>query len=69
VADSNTQHALSDVALRETWLRRVATKPADFLRAKFAFQFSQQQNALPLATPSGQTGKLVTTPPAAEPEP
>lgn len=30
--------ALSDAQLRGLWLRRVQTKPADFLRAKFAFQ-------------------------------
>ncbi len=29
---------LSDEQLRGLWLRRVQTKPADFLRAKFAFQ-------------------------------
>lgn len=29
---------LSDEELRALWLRRVQTKPADFLRAKFAFQ-------------------------------
>lgn len=29
---------LSDEQLRAVWLRQVQTKPADFLRAKFAFQ-------------------------------
>jgi Ca-activated chloride channel homolog len=29
---------LNDTQLRGLWLRRVQTKPADFLRAKFAFQ-------------------------------
>jgi len=29
---------LSDLELQALWLRRVQTKPADFLRAKFAFQ-------------------------------
>jgi len=29
---------LSDEELRRLWLRRVETKPADFLRAKFAYQ-------------------------------
>jgi len=33
---------LSDEQLQTMWLRRVQTKPADFLRAKFAFQNSQQ---------------------------
>jgi Ca-activated chloride channel family protein len=50
-ADDTTQQVTSDAALRETWLRRVATKPADFLRAKFAFQLSQQQNAAQLSQP------------------
>ena len=45
-ANDTTQQVTSDATLRETWLRRVATKPADFLRAKFAFQLSQQQNAI-----------------------
>ena len=29
---------LSDAEMRATWLRRVQTKPADFLRVKFAYQ-------------------------------
>ncbi len=29
---------LSDEELRAIWLRQVQTKPADFLRAKFAYQ-------------------------------
>lgn len=32
---------LSDEELRGLWLRRVQTEPADFLRAKFAFQASE----------------------------
>jgi Ca-activated chloride channel family protein len=51
-ADDTTQQVTSDAALRETWLRRVATKPADFLRAKFSFQLSQQQNTVQPAQPS-----------------
>ena len=31
----------SDAALQALWLRRVQTKPADFLRAKFAYQAQQ----------------------------
>ncbi|UCC85323.1 MAG: tetratricopeptide repeat protein [Gemmatimonadota bacterium] len=38
---------LSDEALQALWLRRVQTKGADFLRAKFAFQLAEQG-----ATPS-----------------
>jgi Ca-activated chloride channel family protein len=34
---------LSDDQLRALWLRRVQTKPADFLRAKFAYQLQQQE--------------------------
>ena len=34
---------LSDEELRALWLRRVQTKPADFLRAKFSYQLSQQE--------------------------
>lgn len=34
---------LSDEQLQAMWLRRVQTKPADFLRAKFAFQLQQQE--------------------------
>lgn len=33
---------LSDAALQAMWLRRVQTKPADFLRSKFAFQAQQE---------------------------
>jgi Ca-activated chloride channel family protein len=33
---------LSDDELKALWLRRVETKPADFLRAKFAYQLGRQ---------------------------
>jgi Ca-activated chloride channel family protein len=33
---------LSDEEIRGLWLRRLQTKPADFLRAKFAFQAQEQ---------------------------
>jgi Ca-activated chloride channel family protein len=29
---------MSDEEMRSIWLRQVTTKPADFLRAKFAYQ-------------------------------
>jgi Ca-activated chloride channel family protein len=32
------QEAMSDAAVQAMWLRRVQTRPADFLRAKFAYQ-------------------------------
>jgi Ca-activated chloride channel family protein len=35
--------ALSDDELRALWLRRVQTRPADFLRAKFSFQLQAQE--------------------------
>ena len=35
--------AISDSAMQALWLRRVQTKPADFLRAKFAYQLADQQ--------------------------
>lgn len=34
---------LSNDQVQALWLRRVQTKPADFLRAKFAYQYSRQQ--------------------------
>lgn len=36
------QSDVSDEALRATWLRQVKTKPGEFLKAKFAFQASQE---------------------------
>ena len=33
---------LSDQALQAIWLRRIQTKPADFLKAKFAYQLSRE---------------------------
>jgi Ca-activated chloride channel family protein len=33
---------LTDEELRGLWLRRVQTKPADFLRAKFAYQAQEK---------------------------
>jgi Ca-activated chloride channel family protein len=38
---------LSDDQLRALWLRRVQTKPADFLRAKFAFQLEEKKVGTP----------------------
>ncbi len=38
---------LSDEELRGFWLRRVQTRPADFLRAKFAFQAQSHQGNVP----------------------
>ena len=41
--------AMSDEAIRALWLRRVQTKPADFLRARFAYQL--QQSTAPASKP------------------
>jgi Ca-activated chloride channel homolog len=38
---------LSDDQIRALWLRNVQTRPADFLRAKFAYQLSRQQSEGP----------------------
>jgi Ca-activated chloride channel family protein len=38
--DSGDQ--LSDQELRSIWLRQVQTRPADFLRAKFAYQYARR---------------------------
>ena len=34
---------LSDEELRALWLRKVQTRPKDFLRSKFAYQYAQQK--------------------------
>ncbi len=38
---------LSDAAMQALWLRRVQTKPADFLKAKFAYQLADEQQQDP----------------------
>ena len=38
-----TGDQLSDESLRELWLQRVQTKPADFLRVKFSYQLSRSE--------------------------
>lgn len=42
--ETETQESqpLSDSAMQAIWLRRVQTKPADFLKAKFAFQLADE---------------------------
>jgi Ca-activated chloride channel family protein len=46
-AGQNTEiagaEALSDQEIQALWLRRVQTRPADFLRAKFAYQAAAEQ--------------------------
>jgi len=34
----------SDELIKELWMRRVQTKPADFLKAKFSYQYSRKTN-------------------------
>ena len=34
---------LSDKEIQAMWLRRVQTKPADFLKSKFSYQYARQQ--------------------------
>ena len=36
--------ASSDAAIQALWLRRIQTRPADFLRSKFAFQRTAQES-------------------------
>lgn len=47
--DTTVQAAMpmSDEAVRALWLKRVQTRPADFLRAKFAYQLGAQPGAAP----------------------
>ncbi|WP_417850835.1 tetratricopeptide repeat protein [Thalassoglobus sp.] len=37
------EQANSDAAVQAVWLRQVQTKPADFLKSKFAYQRAEQQ--------------------------
>jgi Ca-activated chloride channel family protein len=41
--DAPAGGAMTDEAIRSLWLRRVQTRPADFLRARFAYQLEQAQ--------------------------
>ena len=42
-ATAEEQQAMSDEAMRATWLRRVEDKPADFLRARFEYQLYRDE--------------------------
>jgi len=44
VTDEGTQ-AMTDEAMRAMWLRRVETRPGDFLAAKFSYQLAVQDKA------------------------
>ena len=39
--ETDATQPLSDASMQAMWLRRVQTKPADFLRAKFAYQLAE----------------------------
>ena len=52
---------ISDQAMQELWLRRVQTKPADFLKAKFAYQLAIGDRQ------GGERGRRVVREPAEDP--
>ena len=39
------EQALSDQAMQALWLRKVQTRPADFLKSKFAYQATLGEQA------------------------
>lgn len=41
----HSELASDDASLQQIWLRQVQTRPADFLRSKFAYQLSRQQES------------------------
>jgi len=41
MVDGENEESMSDEEMRALWLRKVQTKPADFLRAKFSYQVHQ----------------------------
>ncbi len=49
--------SLSDKELQAVWLRRIQTRPADFLRVKFAFQASRETQATNLQAKTEETSK------------
>ena len=42
VVDENSQY--NEAEMQALWLRQVQTRPADFLRSKFAYQYAMEQN-------------------------
>lgn len=44
-AETTGAPAMNDQAVRALWLKRVQTKPADFLRARFSYQLQMQEPA------------------------
>jgi Ca-activated chloride channel family protein len=43
IVDGGEQEAVSDQQLQAMWLRRVQTRPADFLQARFAYQLFMEE--------------------------
>ena len=41
--ETETTRPLSDAELQALWLRRIQTRPADFLKSKFAYQLTVSQ--------------------------
>ena len=41
--DTEAARPLSDAELQALWLRRIQTRPADFLKSKFAYQLAVGQ--------------------------
>lgn len=48
---------MSNADMQAMWLRRVQTKPADFLRAKFAFQLASGDTASDASSEDSESGK------------
>jgi len=48
--DTTTQGGpMDDASVRALWLKRIATRPADFLRARFAYQLQAESDGDPKA--------------------
>jgi len=43
IVEANSGEPMSDAEMRALWLRKVQTKPADFLRAKFSYQLHRDE--------------------------
>lgn len=52
--DEGGGQEISQKEIQAMWLRRVQTRPADFLRTKFAYQYTKQQRVKPGTTDKGQ---------------
>ena len=52
IVETDNGEPLSDDEMRALWLRKVQTKPADFLRAKFSYQYQRDEATQPPTSPS-----------------